>query len=399
MKKRILLLTLVLCLLLAGCGKAPEKTETFSTDEPMPGFDAQNKYLMWAFTSFQEADSFYIGRSQGNAYLHYYDKKSGISGFLCADPSCAHDAKDCTAYIGSFSHAFCYDGKLYWVGVNPQNYLEECLFRSDLSGTNREKVKILNKEDILAVYNPQQYAIHRGKLYMLGRFSYIDGTQAGRRVSLVSTPLDGSDEYTVLYDEAFDSEARSSFRFVGTHAYFSVVGFSSDRLSRVTVTKIDINTGASETVFEEDAIPELLGSFWVTQEGDIFLPGADDNHAYLWKLEGGKRVEVASWEGIPLFPRVTDGVAVMIYIKDGIRWANIVNLSGETIYNGEMFPEEVPGLAEDPSTLGDYGFLVTGGDAEKLILNLSGGGKYAGATVLLDLTDNMKATVLWTSEK
>ena len=74
-----------------------------------------------------------------------------------------------------------------------------------------------------------------------------------------------------------------------------------------------------------------------------------------------------------------------------------VTLSGETVYEGALYPEAIPGIEEDPNTLG---MGIVGGDRETLILNLnnflqSGMTNYM---VMLDLTDNLKPTVLWSDE-
>ncbi len=403
MKKRILLLTLVLCLLLASCGKAPKKDEPspekLESNEPMPGFDAQNKYLLMGLQSFQETENFYLGCTINEEYQHFYDRKSGISGFLCADPACGHDTKECAAFMGGFSYIFCYDGKLYWIGGGLTDG-RDCLWRSDLAGTNREKVKPISFEEIAMVYNPQQYAVHRGKLYFWGKADTIVGTEAGRRVSLLSTTLDGSDEYTVLYDKMFAGDTTSAFRFVGNRVYFFLDSYTTGGPSHVTVTKIDLDTGESEVVYDENDPEEYIGTFWVTQEGEIYLPGSDKNRAYLWKVENGKRVEVASWEsGNYETPTLMDGIAVTIYRKDDKRWVDVVDFTGEPIYSGALFPEALEGLDGDLNNPIGYGIVCTGGDPEKLILNLVGTEEPEDATVLLDLTDNMKATVLWTSEK
>ncbi len=405
MKKRILLLTLALCLLLAGCGKAPKKDEPspeeLESNEPMPGFDAQSKYLYFS-TSFQEMDNFYIGSNNNEDYLHYYDRKSGISGFLCADPACGHDTKDCTAYIGTGQSLSYYDGKLYWVAQDPRGGREYYLWRSDLAGTNREKIKPVSFEEIMLVYAPQRYAIHRGKLYLMGHVDSVSGTQTGYRITLLSAPLDDSGEFTTLYDETLP-HASSAIRFAGNYVYLSVVTVDTsvpDPIRSVTVTRFNINTNASEIVYEEKDITEGLGEFWVTPEGEVYLPGLDDKGVYVWKLEGGQRVEIASWEDEdPSPPTLMDGVAIHEYLKDGVRWLHVADYSGKAIYDGEMYPEKVEGLKGDPSTVGDYGYAISGGDTEKLIVHLMGFEVDENAALLLDLTDNMKATVLWTSEK
>ncbi len=403
MTKRILLLSLAMCLLLAGCGKAPKKEETLPPEpeadsfEPMPGFDAQNKYLMWP-ESFQETDDFFFGCTSPDMYQHFYDRKTGVSGVLCADPACGHDTKDCAAYIGPSSLLFCQGSKLYWIGAGTAGNWPS-LWRSDLNGMNRERLKPIKSEEIIMVYQPQMYAVHRGKLYFWGEADTVVGTEIGKRVSIVSTPLDSSEEYTVLYDEMFAGGTRPSFRFVGNYVFLTVKSYPPEGPSRMTVTKINVNTGESEVVYDEENLELYFTNPWVTQEGEIYIAGCETSRMYLWKVEDGQRVEVTSWEAQNPFPWLFDGVAVNTYIKNDVRWMDIVDFTGKTLYTGEMYPNKVEGLRGDPSIVGDYGIGFTGGDTEKLVMGLSGMEGLENATVLIDLTDNMKATVLWTCER
>ena len=76
--------------------------------------------------------------------------------------------------------------------------------------------------------------------------------------------------------------------------------------------------------------------------------------------------------------------------KGDTRWVHIFTSSGETVYEGELYPEAIPGIEEDPDTLS---WAIMGGDREKLILYIeSWTEEYI---VMLDLTDNLKPTVLW----
>ena len=68
----------------------------------------------------------------------------------------------------------------------------------------------------------------------------------------------------------------------------------------------------------------------------------------------------------------------------------------------EHDPNDIPSVVGRGST---YSTGLIGGDAEKLIYHLSGeegsklNRKFVDYTILLDLTDNMKATILWSSEE
>ena len=102
-----ILLALVVCLLLTACtpggpGKDTQgSTEVtqgfFDGDAPMPGYDADNRYMLWEGISFQETENYFFGTVLGGEYIHYYDMQTGISGLLCPDPACTHDSGDCFA--------------------------------------------------------------------------------------------------------------------------------------------------------------------------------------------------------------------------------------------------------------------------------------------------------------
>ena len=400
MKKWYVICVLALCILLTGCGNLSGQTESagaaFENSESMPGYDAQNQYMMSTMISFQETDDFFCGSNFIGHYLHYYDKASGISGVLCADPACTHNSSDCGAYVNVSANLSYYNGKLYWI-EGTQGSAGYNLWRSDLSGTSRKKVKRISFEDVILPYQPQQYVIHRENLYMLGYASVVEGTQSGFRIALLSTPLDSSEEYSILFDEIFYRGVSATLRFAGNSVYLSLITSSGKGSSDVKVIKYDIKSGDSETVYEETEITEALGAIWVTIHGEVYLPGAGDNHVYVWKLENGKRIEVASWESSTVsVPYIMNGIVVNSYREDKVRWIKIKDLTGETIYEGKLFPEEIPNIDGDPN---EYVWMAVGGDKDKLIINLSSwtDNGIFDYTIMFDLNDNLKPTILWSS--
>ena len=144
---------------------------------------------------------------------------------------------------------------------------------------------------------------------------------------------------------------------------------------------------------------------WVTETGEIYLPGIQDNQAYIWHLEGGSRKETAAWETADTdVPYLLEGIAVQSTAREEIRWLEVVSYTGEQLYSGAMFPVSVPGLEKDPGVTSgnpaeDYSMIFIGGDREKLVVSLFDflGGE--SNTILLDLTDNLKPTVLWRSTR
>ena len=418
MKKGIIAVIVAIVLLLSGCqnntpGSTSDPANVDSSIQFAPEKNAQNKYL-GGYTNFQEADGFFLGTARVNGYLLYYDKASGISGVLCADPSCAHDGKECGGNMGGDLSLSYYDGKLYWVGSEGAELQKRYLWQSDLSGMNRKKIMEIPWEDIIMPYQPQRYVIHQGKLYIMGSASVVDGTQTGKRKSLLSIPLTGDEGFTTVYDEVLPNAVDNErYIFVDGFIYIYMYSFDEESSAKnLTVTKVDIAKNTSEVVYQENDVTDILGNIWVTENHEIYLTGSTDKEAYLWKLENGVKTEITSWSGERIStPDVMDGIVLCLSYDNDIRWADIRDITGKTIYSGKLFPDVIPELEHDPNDISSvvgrgntYYTGLIGGDAEKLIYHLSGeegsklNRKFVDYTILLDLTDNMKATVLWSSE-
>ena len=401
------LLALVVCLMLTACtpGKEPQGgTEAtqgfFDGDTPMPEYDADNRYMLWEVNSFQETEDYFFGTVLFGRYLHYYDLQTGISGLLCPDPACTHDSNACPAKVEPNASVSYYDGKLYWVGKDPAgDGHDRYLWRSDITGTNREKLKTISFQDTILVYQPQQYYIHRGNLYFLGRAGIVDGTETGDRLTLMTAPLEGNDAFTMLYDKTFYVGVDATVRFVGNKVYFAVQSGTPDSPKDMTITCYDRTDGTSQVLFEQTGMEGIPGDMWVTEAGEIYIPAQVENKGKVLKLEDGALTEVLSqeWESLSA-PTILDGIVVFNERKGDAWWVHILTLSGETVYEGALYPEAIPGMKEDPNT---FGRAIVGGDREKLILNLNSlpqAGEMTNYVVMLDLTDNLKPTVLWSDK-
>ena len=411
MRKRIgILLALAVCLVLTACTPGGPGKDTqggtegtqgfFDGDAPMPGYDADNRYMLWEGISFQETENYFFGTVLGGEYIHYYDMQTGISGLLCPDPACTHDSGDCFAKMEPNASVSYYDGKLYWVGKDPAgDGHDEYLWRSDITGTNREKLRTISFQDTILVYMPQQYYIHRGNLYFLGKANTVDGVETGKRVTLMMAPLEGGGGFTPLFDETFLGGADATIRFVGNRLYFAVQSFLADGSVNLTITCYDRTDGTSQVLFEQTDITYIAGDMWVTEAGEIYMPVLVENVGQVLKLENGAWTEVMSLEGENVAaPTILDGIVEFDGVTEGTRWVHIFTSSGETVYEGALFPEAIPGIEEDPNTLD---WAIVGGDREKLILYLSSWTESGSIDyiVMLDLTDNLKPTVLWSEER
>lgn len=404
MRKRWIVGVLAICFLLTGCkfGGRQEKNQEFP-DSPMPGMDAQNQYIFLNTQGFYETDDFFCGTGFGGGLLRYYDKESGISGVLCPDPACTHDTNECGAHAADGGTSVSvYNGKLYWVGEQLEGH-KTILYRSDLSGANREEVLQLDWQKVILTYQPQRYVIHRGYLYILGTSSEVDGEEAQYSESLLAVPLEGGQEPAVLNEQKVNTYYEVTYRFVGNSVYLEMVTKGGDTWN-ITISRYDIQEKTWEPLYEEKNISASIGKMWVTETGEIYLPGIQDNQAYIWRLEEGSRKQTASWETAAAdMPDLLDGIAVHLTDREEVRWLDVVSFTGEHLYSGVLFPNPVPEFEKDPGAAvdpfrGGLASVFVGGDREKLVVIFLDVLENKNYTILLDLTDNLKPTVLWSDE-
>ncbi len=411
MKRKLFVFALAVCLLLVGCmgpgtprQTLPGNTEApdpFNSPEPMPGFDADNRYIMWYACRIQEAGEIVFGGS--GRYMYYYDMASGVSGVMCPNPECTHDSMACGAYTERMSSLAYYNGKRYWISFDPQKgYGDYYLWRSDLSGENQEKLKQISFKDVIMEYQPQWFAIHRGRLYFLGRTTAPTvGEDFSTRMRLMYTPLDSSEEYTAVFDETYHQGVDMTVRFVNNAIYCAKATFvGGGNIFDVTVTKYDRETGAAELLYEETGMVGRHKELWVTENGEVYLAGDDTKQSTVWRLENGGKVEVISRKGEYCSVLLVCDVVVCSFLKDDKTWAEVLTLSGETLYEGWLFPDTIPGMEGDPNGQCTKTFL--GGDEDKIFIKLSPYvhvSKYeiveTDHIVMLDVRNGMKPTVLW----
>ena len=396
MKKRLIVLLLALCFAFVGCKN--QKTQEYS-DTPISSLDAQNQFVVMNGFNIQETEKFFFGCGLLENYLHYYDKESHTSGILCADPSCIHDTESCWAYVEEGSNLSCYDGKLYFVARDAQSESNDYyLWRSDLTGTNRERVKRFDFLNVIVAYNPQRFVIHRGNLYILGSNAIVDAGDPKNRITLLSIPLDGSEEFTTILDRTVSDSFEVIPRFVENKVYYAE---KSSFPNTIKLVSYDIAGKNTQTLWEGNDSDCVWGDFWVTEEEQCYLSGMSHGESVVWKLEGGELVkgfsrEVGNTEE-PWIPHLFGGLAVWSSYESEVRYISVKDLQGRTLYEGKLFPQTVPGVPGDPNK---YQWGIVGGDGEKLIVNLHSFSEQGITSYMLslDLRDNLKPTVLWSNE-
>ncbi len=403
MKKRILLLLLASCLAFSGCtGHDSESTDPYSPDKRVQNM--YNSPLNSVFHFIETADTFY-GLNAGRIY--YYDRQSGISDFLCPDPSCTHADDSCGAYTASeMSSLFSlYGGKIYWLGLEaPTDYRSLCLWRCDPDGTDHEKYKVLDHEKYAVDYIVGQWTLYGDKLFFEARCEVVLGEQAAYHVRFGYLPLDG-DEEVLLLDEVKAEPCGNPYIFYLNGKVFYGLTTGSSELK---IFCFDLEKETTELLLHTDDFAEARRDgyrMWVTEDETVYI--ASD--LALYRVQNGTLVErYALSDTTQSIMCLGDGVVVWSSVADGYRMVEIRDFEGTLLYSGKLFPEPVEGFDEMLGMwtgIGQTGFffMVLGGDSEKIIVNMQNQKTANGNSLgdennvfLLDIQNNMKATHLWT---
>ncbi len=389
MKKRTFCLILAIGMLLSGCvgNGLPNGETSHSADK-----NFQNKYgsFLSGVVQFAESEGAFYGLNGGR--LCYYDRQSGISGILCPDPSCTHEDETCGAFLQVMPELFClYDEKLYWLGRETNASLGTlCLHRCDPDGTNHEKVRDLDYEALNSSYTVQQWALHRDKLFFYSRRESVKDTQAALRFTFGYIAPD-SDAITVLY-EADQNSGRAEMFFTDNAAYFALSNGKTD----LTVLHYDLTNDTSEEIFCDSIGENRNYRIWVTEE-DVLLIGTQKG---IYEIQNGNAVQRFAFTTADDHIYFGDDIAMLLYLENGYRKAEIRNFDGDLLYAGKLFPAPVDGFDEtlgmwDDDGNSGYSIAVLGSDSEKLIVAV-GKSSALWHVFSLDICDNMKATHLWT---
>ena len=391
----VVVMVTVLCVILAAVLLTDPENQASG---PMPGMDAQNKYGIFSVWGFQESESFYCGGVGVGNLLYYYDKETGTSGLLCADPSCTHDSSACGAYGSWGAKLFLHGGKRYWITNDYQtDGADLILRRGEISGANREKIKTISLENIIIPYSPQQYAVHRGYLYFVGREQQVNGLQAGDRLTLMRSPLDETEEFTALFDKTYEQDVHFDVRYIGEHAFLLVQLWNDGNTSvDIELYRIALSDGETELLYETADV-EYIDGFWVTEQEEVYL--IEYGTGTLFKLVNGKPVRVAAMKHTE-YCKLMDGIAVSCYVENERRCVEIMDFDGNLIYDGELFTEEIPEITGDPNLYRRYAMTPIGGDRDKLIIGLQLTRDLSTEcyTIEVSISEGMKPTLLWKQE-
>ena len=399
------LLALMLCFfLLTACTRqeVPVNTtmpsaSTASTTVAAPeltgltGENADNNYLVYNnFECMSESDSVIYKLVNARTSIYYYDKASGISGPLCGNPDCNHTTQDCEAFIGSAMALQYYNGNLYFIAGDLNSSSGMWLWKADVNGKNREKLKQIDVPNIIMIYQPQCYFIHRDRLFLLCLTYDIKNGVPMSHTAVLSSPLDGSEEFTILWEEKSESVLEYTYQFSDQYVYIALVTDGD----AVNIFRLNFLDGTMESLFSEENNAYIYGGIHLTEQNELYLSGSDATAVYAWKIENGEKTDTVIIESDSNFPpKILDGLVIDTRPNaDNQRIATVKTLSGETIYDGLLFPNGIPEIESelDLNTC-NYGEVGGTGSLIAFYMGADGNGsKPAEYIVYLDTAQNMK---------
>ena len=163
----------MLVLALTGCGAGKEE-EVFEQGN-----------IMTVYGPIMETENAYYYTTNGFRYeLHYYDKATGKSIFLCNKPECSHDGNEfCAASAGDrfVMYTALYKDGIYMAALEPEeNRVDKKLFKVSLDGTKMETIATFGYEPTDGgfghFYDTEKYmVIYQGKAFIPYASSREDG--------------------------------------------------------------------------------------------------------------------------------------------------------------------------------------------------------------------------------
>lgn len=335
MKRMTVLLLALVLFTFPGCNTAPGGSMITDADRSF-------LHVMSSLYACDTGDVMYFVGYRGN-FLHYVDKETGISGFLCGRPECEHDSDECNAYVTHYVTALsAYDGRLYWVNIG-----NGTVYSAELDGTGRQTVREFDRELFPNTAYDMFYLFHRETLYLACVKGTIKDGAAVYSNYVCAFPLDPKEEPFVILDEELAADQLST-GFTTIQPYgdklYIVTDFQMDDpekgreetplLFDFSILCWDAQTRELSTLYHDGESPiEGVRELWAMDDGMIFNSwDRDSNFCPIQKFffETGEITELFELDasiGI-----ADDFVAGSDYDRDANTWTVILkDFEGNTL--------------------------------------------------------------------
>lgn len=325
--------------------------------EPLPGIDSiQSNFGTSLLNQIMENEDgyYYNSISSETLSLHYYDKNTGKTIYLCAKPECLHDGNDfCTATTARYlpKSSALYGDKIYISAVDmvefeKDNYVLK-LIAANYDGTALSEitdvVKIQQDMRLATFTSPagthQSIVIHRGKALVPYSMGSAGAALHGYAIiDLATGNVDYREESEELHFSFFTAYG-NAFYYRACVDKRSGVGFSANSL--YDVWRYDINTKKSRKLNVYDSYLAFLGHdsslpeesmFAVTDRKIYYCPGdmnGDSNGVMIYDMTTGETREFSELNDITFEKYDKDGE---LYYQTFYSGANDITYDGKYLY-------------------------------------------------------------------
>lgn len=351
--------------------EAAETTETTGEEpfvpvvegEPLPGIDhVQSNFGMAELNQIMEIDEgyYYNSITPEPLSVHYYDKQTGKTIYLCAKPECLHDGNDfCTATCARYKtdSTVLYGDKIYMSAIDQYEYEKDNrvikLIAASFDGTSLSEVadvvKVQQSNMSFSKVNsiPGKHdgmVIHRGKaLVPYSMYAPASAESSGNSTAISGYAVIDLATGTVDYREESEELQLSYFTADGNAFYYRacVDKFAGGSYSPETfydVWRYDIKTKKSRKLNVYDSYLKLLGhdaskvnaSMFAVTDGKIYYTTGDmsgeTNGIFIYDMTTGESREFSELRDIQ-FER---------YDKDGELYYQLLYSEGNDVtYDGK----------------------------------------------------------------
>ena len=337
----------------------------FDTDEYLPGYDANNAFIVPGNPSnggiCSNDDMIYyfcgvpadlINGKKAYTILMYRDKTTGESGPLCRKAECDHSDSSCDAYFTTSTSdlrgLFMYNGKIHWSTSTNVN-------RINPDSGEKEKVLTVPK-GMFPEYNVNSVEAavpHRGYIYYAGKSSTLSGGVYKYSLKISAEPIDGGDDGITILEREASSYTACNLRFVGNYVYIMISDYlltGDAEVNSIELYRWDSKTRKAEMLYTftdgwtdngEDVWIDELGWFVIPGDGIYIVKGSytHGEHYSLVKFRQGlckysfasRELEEVTW--------LKDNYSVMPFLSDDRVYASSSESIGMFDLNGNLVGE------------------------------------------------------------
>lgn len=358
--KKIIIFALTL-FLLVSCSDAQEYDSyaaSLRADD-----EADRGFLYSSETGFCESpDAYYYIPFDGGNMIHFIDKKSGVSGPLCAKLECTHDNEDCNASAPMCSGLSFYEGKLWWVGKKTFDSDSWAIFRSNPDGTDRKTVREIDGFSYRRSGTPDSYgcitaAFHKGYLYLSYASCVVEDGVPCAYLAVTKTSLSNNDETEAILYERVETSSNPTIGLIPVddkiYYYTFVRKIGEDRNFDFKVYEYGAE-GVSELYSSIGKEAQFIpNSFGISPESQ---PMFSDSDYTVYTLKNGEFTKAHSFKEHPCIYYTNDKIAA-IYpgtMLDETVKILITDYNYKTIFEGSFNIEDLIDLTGATSVFCEY---------------------------------------------